>query len=417
MDTCSGSSQGASYTVTTYGSTNPTLKTASQPSLLTPIRVNLLEFGAQSLPPPARTDVSLDTYVDGIALSMSQVSDATGVVFYAPQAGTLTFSVSGAAPGGYVYMIEGFQALGCSASDAWAASVNGTSGACTWAHTAVSLYGQYDPVALTVSTSALASDQWNGIYVLRLSKMADVEVPSSEETVDPHSGATEIQGAAGSVEMGGEFAYRASVEGDESISAFAAYFPGEITPVAPGGSAGRRKLLASETITVKVASGLLFLKRGNRTYAPSRGGLEFGGVGNKRVISFSVSVHQFTNCSPGQYSKVRSFANCTWTVVPSNISMTYNVTTQKMALGNLGEGTWNSVYMLSSVLAVPPPPPPPAAVKTGGGKGQITVIVVACIAGAFLVVGCPLMVLGGGKKRRHRSEPMTDAHPGAAAAP
>ncbi|GAQ91367.1 hypothetical protein KFL_007730040, partial [Klebsormidium nitens] len=411
---CSGQNGGASYRIATVGATTPTFDqegSFSNASLATPITINIVDFGKASLPAPARTSVSSEAYVDGFALSMTQESSVFGTVFYEPQEGTVTFSVTGPAPDGFVYMIEGFQAMGCSPADAWQAAVNGTAGACSWAHTAAGLYAQFDPVTLTAGTGGIPPAQWNGIYVLQLQSVAEVEVPSSSQEVDPQT-TGEIQGAAGSVQFGGEFAYSATVDGDESISAFAAYFPGEMTPVGGESSARRRAralLAAGGTVTVKVASGLLFLKRGNNSYAPAKGALEFRGVGDRWVTSFFVSVHQYTDCAPGQFNKVASFANCTWAVVPNDISLTYNATAQKMALGNLGSTTWNSVYMLSAVMAISsppsplaPPPPPPAAVKSGG-IGGIGIIIVACIAGGCIVVGLPLLAIGS-RRRRNRSE-------------
>ncbi|GAQ88775.1 hypothetical protein KFL_004580045 [Klebsormidium nitens] len=118
----------------------------------------------------------------------------------------------------------------------------------------------------------------------------------------------------------------------------------------------------------------------------------FGGVSDAGVDYFFLSAFQYNDCTPQQLDKVAAFDGCLWTEVPHSITLAYNVTAQTMVLGNLGNGTWNSVYMLLSVssLPLPPPPPPlvvtssPPAVKTSGSGDGFLVPLLGALAGASI---------------------------------
>ncbi|GAQ90790.1 hypothetical protein KFL_006850040 [Klebsormidium nitens] len=385
---------------------------SSTPAIKTPVAVSTFDFG--NTPPAVFTDVSAaaTSYVAASALVLTQTpADSSGsALFFAPDSGTLAFPVSGPAPSGSVYMISGAQAMGCSASDAWQAATGAAARACTWRATPAGLYARYDAVSNTAATSALRPENWGGIYGLYLFKKAEVVVPSSTVTVDP-ANATSIQGVAGSTEMGGVCGYAASVSGTEGVTGFAAYYPGEIHPVntspsVSGEGGSRRKLLSTER-TVPVASGLLFLKQGNRTYGPDSGSLMFGGVSDAGVDSFSLSAFQYNNCTPRQLDSVTGFDGCVWTQVPHSITLNYNATAQTMVLENLGKGMCNNVYMLLSVSSVPPPPPPPPAitsspprVNASGSSGGFLVPLLGAIAGVSVVSGLVFIAAGGRCKSR-----------------
>ncbi|GAQ91984.1 hypothetical protein KFL_008970040 [Klebsormidium nitens] len=418
VESCSGTGNGSiAFSILTSGQNMDSMDGGSITSAMTPIAIRSLDFG--HTPPALFTSAvaAASSYIACAALFLTQTpADGSGsALFFAPDSGMLSFLVSGPAPSGSVYMIAGAQTMGCSASDAWQAAAGATAPGCAWRVTLAGLYARYDAITSTAATSALHPENWGGLYGLYLFKKAEIVVPSSTVTVDP-ANVSSIQGEAGSMEMGGVFGYEASVSGTEGITAFAAYFPGEIQPVDPtdsgsGGSGSRRRLLTDitpteATVTAPVASGLLFLKQGNRTFAPNNGTLMFGGVSDAGVDSFFLSAFRYSNCTPQQLNKVTGFDGCVWTQVPHNITLAYNATAQTMALGNLGKGTWNSVYMLLSVSSLPPPPappvieqsPPPSA-ETAGSNGYLAPLVGA-VAGLFVLSGLVMMVACGKRKKR-----------------
>lgn len=390
------------YSISTSGSNLLSDGSFQSPALSSPVAIAGVSYAAASLLAPARPFIPLASYVAAAVVLFTQ--DET--ISFEPDFGEIGFTVSGPAPSGSVYMVDGYQFSGCTPEQALQDAANFALGLCSWDRVAAGLYARYDPVAGTASVSSLVAEQWGGLYVLYEYKKVDVVLPWSNLVVDPQT-ATSISGQAGSAQMGGVFAYNATVSGNGNISAYAAFFPGEIQPLdASQVFAPSRRLLAvgGETITTPLASGLLILRQGNQTYAPERGELKFGSIQQAGDTHFIVTAYRFTDCEPDQLNRVGSFANCSWDVVPNGLNLTYSVTSQTMALSNI-TGAWNSVYMLSSVTVLPPPATPPApaappATAAAGMGGHTLLIVVGVVGGIAVVSGLVLLVSGRSRKKR-----------------
>lgn len=416
-DTCAGGSEELSFQFSIEGlavdaSGVTTTVTAGQP-----IEVRSLAFGSGMLPVQARESVSLDAYVSGASLLLTQASANVGSssLFFKPETGSVSFAVSEQPPPGYVFAVEAFQAVDCSPEDAWQSSVNNTFGTCTWLHASLGRYARYDPLTSSASAAYHSASDWGSLFVLHLSPVQDWVVPFSVTIVDP-TNATDIEGSAGGPEVGGVFRFSASVNGTENVTATAAYYPGEAHPMnARVGSSNGRALLATaepDYVTTTVASAMLHLSQGGNVYAPINGSFSFSDVSSKSGDRFFVRAFSYSDCDPADISKLSTFVNCTWQeVADQSVTLSIDAANQRATLGNLG-GTWNTLHVLSRVSVATRPRAPPAGGDVAGaavGMGaQAILIVLAVVAGLFLVIGLPLVamhrgaLMGALSRRRER---------------